>query len=119
MAASPKPLDTMPYGAELEAAMAAVRLASSLCEVRKDERGDEVEGMENQPALSHILPPQHSQRVQAKLREGEATEKDDASPVTVADYGEETEERRRGGARLRVSTSPSITHPSSLPHPLF
>jgi hypothetical protein len=34
MAAAPRPLD-MPYGAELEAAMAAVRLASSLCEVRQ------------------------------------------------------------------------------------
>jgi hypothetical protein len=36
-ASSPKSMD-MPYGAELEAAMAAVRLASSLCEVRERER---------------------------------------------------------------------------------
>ena len=30
------------------------------------------------------------QRVQQQLREGEAASKDDASPVTVADYGMST-----------------------------
>lgn len=48
----------LPYHAEAAAAAAAVRLASKLCE-----------------------------RVQATLGSGEKSDKEDASPVTVADYG--------------------------------
>ena len=47
-------------------------------------------------ALTPLYLPETSQRVQAKLREGEATEKDDASPVTVADYGKRAEKEREG-----------------------
>ena len=47
-------------------------------------------------ALTPLYLPETSQRVQAKLREGEATEKDDASPVTGADYGERAEKEREG-----------------------
>ena len=57
-AAAPGPHTSEQYGAEVHAAVDAVRLASRLC-----------------------------QAVQVQLKQGEKTEKDDESPVTVADYG--------------------------------
>ena len=57
-AASSSPAPPLPYRAEAAAAAAAVRLASKLCE-----------------------------RVQATLGSGEKSDKEDDSPVTVADYG--------------------------------
>ena len=57
-AASSSSSPLLPYHAEAAAAAAAVRLASKLCE-----------------------------RVQATLGTGEKSDKEDDSPVTVADYG--------------------------------
>ena len=76
-AASSSSSSPLPYHAEAAAAARAVRLASKLCE-----------------------------RVQATLGSGEKSDKEDDSPVTVADYGAQA---LVAFSLTRTTTSPSLS----------
>lgn len=81
------------YTAEYQAAVDAVKLASHLCQVRRQPLGHVPAGgpslwSSTSSSTCVPLPPSpRSQAVQTQLKRGEASEKDDSSPVTVADYG--------------------------------
>ena len=90
-AAAPVEQPVAEYTMELQAAVDAVKLASRLCQVR---RGVEAGRAGSVPLETHPDPPRpaaplppSAQAVQVQLKRGEWSEKEDDSPVTVADYG--------------------------------
>ncbi len=76
-------VDKVDVHAELEAAIDAVRAASTLCKVRGvlSALGTLFACIVSHPQLCH------QQHVQIQLSQAEQANKDDDSPVTVADYG--------------------------------